>query len=182
MSRLGKLPIILPAGTQGRIEDGFLYVKGPKGELKQKLIKEVKVEISEEDIRVSIVNLQNKNEKALWGLYWSLIGNMVKGVTVGYEKKLEIIGVGFRVSLAGQKLLLNLGFSHQVEFPLPAGITAIVVANTITIIGIDKQLVGETAARLRKIKKPEPYKGKGIKYSDEIVRRKEGKTAGKGEK
>ena len=133
-------------------------------------------------IIVSIKDKDSKKEKAYWGLYRSLFNNMVLGVSQGFEKKLEINGVGFRVAIAGQKLTLTLGFSHLVNFDLPAGITGVVVGNTITISGADKQLVGEMAAQIRKIKKPEPYKGKGIKYSDEVIRRKEGKTAGKGDK
>jgi len=182
MSRLGKLPISLPAGTEAKIENNFVIVKGPKGELKQEFNDVVKVEIIDNQIIVSIKDKDSKKEKAFWGLYRSLFNNMVVGVSTGFEKKLEINGVGFRVAIAGQKLTLTLGFSHLVNFDLPAGITGVVVGNTITISGADKQLVGEMAAQIRKIKKPEPYKGKGIKYSDEVIRRKEGKTAGKGDK
>ncbi len=179
MSRLGKLPIKLLDGVTAKVDNGFIIVKGPKGELKQELLDLVKVEILTDGIQVSVDNKENKKEKAFWGLYWSLIRNMVTGVTEGYEKKLEIIGVGYKAALAGQKLTLNVGFSHQVNFVLPEGIKGTVEGNIITVAGIDKQLVGETAARIRKVKKPEPYKGKGIKYIDEIIRRKEGKTAGK---
>ncbi len=179
MSRLGKIPVALSAGTQAKIEDGFIVVKGPKGELKQKLHAAVEVKISEKEIIVDVKNKKNKDERALWGLYRSLIFNMAEGVNNGFEKKLEVNGVGYRVALAGDKLNLSLGFSHPVEFVLPQGISALVEGNVITIKGIDKQQVGEAAANIRKIKKPEPYKGKGIKYSDEIIRRKEGKTAAK---
>lgn len=181
MSRLGKLPVVIPEGTQATIADGFITVKGPKGELKQALHKLAKVEIKDNEIIVTVKDASNKKEKAFWGLYRSLINNMVIGVTEGFEKKLEVIGVGYRVALSGQKLTLNVGYSHPVEFELPKGITGAVEANQVTISGFDKQLVGETAARIRKVRKPEPYKGKGIKYIDEVVRRKEGKTAGKGE-
>lgn len=116
----------------------------------------------------------------MWGLFYSLIKNMVQGVSQGYEKKLEIQGVGYKVAGGGNALNLSLGFSHPVNFPMPAGIVAAVEGNTITISGIDKQLVGETAAQIRRLKKPEPYKGKGIRYVGEIVRRKAGKTAAKG--
>ncbi|MEA3398870.1 MAG: 50S ribosomal protein L6 [Patescibacteria group bacterium] len=181
MSRLGKIPIKLPKGTSAKIADDFIIVKGPKGELKQKLSELVKVEAADSEIKVSILNKESKKEKAFWGLYWSLINNMVKGVVDGFEKKLEVIGVGYRINLAGNKLVLNVGFSHPVEFILPSGINCQVEGNIITINGIDKQLVGETSARIRKIKKPEPYKGKGIRYVGELVRRKVGKAAAKGE-
>lgn len=181
MSRLGKLPIELGEGTQARIEDGFIIVKGSKGELKQKLHELVSVELGDKEIKVSVKNPNNKEEKAFWGLYWSLITNLVKGVEEGFEKKLEVNGVGFRVAVSGRKLTLNVGFSHPVEFELPEGVDAGVEGNVITISGIDKQMVGETAARIRKVRKPEPYKGKGIKYVDEVIIRKVGKTAAKGE-
>ncbi|PLX27518.1 50S ribosomal protein L6 [Candidatus Parcubacteria bacterium] len=181
MSRLGKLPIEIPAGVDVKIDKTFITVKGPKGELKQKLSDLVKVEVTEKEVSVSVAKPDNKKERSFWGLYRSLVNNMITGVTEGYEKKLEVNGVGYRVAASGKKLNLNLGFSHPVEFELPEGITAAVEGNIITISGFDKQLVGETAARIRKLRKPEPYKGKGIKYIDEIIQRKEGKTAGKGE-
>lgn len=182
MSRLGKLPIELPAGTSVKLESGFIMVKGPKGELKTKLHDAVKVELNDKEIKLSIANASDGGEKALWGLFRSLIKNMVIGVNQGYEKKLEINGVGYRAAVSGGKLTLNLGFSHPVVYDLPAGIKAEVQENNITLSGIDKYLVGETAAQIRKIRKPEPYKGKGIKYADEVIRRKAGKTAGKTEK
>jgi large subunit ribosomal protein L6 len=182
MSRLGKLPVIMPEGTQAKIEGDYIIVKGPKGELKEKLHSLAQVAIEDRAIKVSIKDIKDKKEKTFWGLYRSLINNMVIGVTQGFEKKLEINGVGFRVSVAGDKLNLTLGFSHPVVFQLPQGITSKVEGNIITISGFDKQLVGETAARIRKLKKPEPYLGKGIKYVDEIIRRKAGKTSGKGDK
>lgn len=120
---------------------------------------------------------EGKQQRALWGLWRSLIKNMVIGVTIGYQKKLEINGIGFKAAVSGNKLTLNVGFSHPVIYELPAGVTAKIEANTIILSGFDKQLVGEVAAQIRKIKKPEPYKGKGIKYSDEVIRRKAGKTA-----
>ena len=181
MSRLGKLPIILTDKIQAKIENNFIIVKGSKGELKQELNDLVKVEVLEKEIKVSIKNEKVKKERAFWGLYRSLINNMVQGVETGFEKKLEVNGVGYRIALVGKKLTLNVGYSHPVDFELPEGITGAVEGNVITISGIDKQLVGEVSAKIRKIKKPEPYKGKGIKYIDEVIRRKEGKTAGKGE-
>lgn len=181
MSRLGKLPIELGEGTQAGIENDFIVVKGSKGELKEKTHNLVKIEISGKEIKVKVSNPENKNERALWGLYRSLVKNMVQGVEEGFEKKLEINGVGFRAAVSGKKLTLNVGFSHQVDFALPEGISAAVEGNVITVNGINKQLVGETAAQIRKIRKPEPYKGKGIKYVDEVIIKKVGKTAAKGE-
>lgn len=182
MSRLGKLPIELKDGTQAKIENNFIIIKGPKGELKQELHKLVKVELADKEVKVSVKNKENKKEKAFWGLYYSLINNMVIGVNDGFEKKLEINGVGYRVAASGNKLNLNLGFSHPIVFDLPEGVSAQVEGNTIVLKSADKQLVGETAARIRKIRKPEPYKGKGIKYFDEVIIKKEGKTAAKGDK
>jgi large subunit ribosomal protein L6 len=179
MSRLGKLPIKIPAGTQVSIDKGIVTVKGPKGELKQELHRLVKIEITPEEINVKVKNENDKEERSLWGLFRALINNMVVGVNNGYEKKLEIKGVGYKVAVAGNKINLSLGFSHPIEFPLPIGISAVAEGNNLTISGIDKQLVGELAAQIRKLRKPEPYKGKGIKYSDEIIRRKAGKAAAK---
>ena len=182
MSRLGKLPIELPSGTSVKLEPGFIIVKGPKGELKIKLPEAVKAEINDKEIKLSIADQSDGKQKALWGLFRSLIKNMVVGVNEAYSKKLEINGVGYRAAVSGGKLTLNLGFSHPVIYELPAGIKAEVQENNITISGIDKYLVGETAAQIRRIRKPEPYKGKGIKYAEEILRRKAGKTAVKTEK
>lgn len=182
MSRLGKLPIELPAGTQAKLEKGFIIVKGPKGELKTKMHEIIKTEITDKEIKLSIDDQSIGKNKALWGLFRSLVKNMVAGVNEAYTKKLEINGVGYKAAVSGDKLTLNVGYSHPVIYNLPAGIKAEVQANIIIINGIDKQLVGEVSAQIRKIRKPEPYKGKGIKYSDEILRRKAGKTAGKAEK
>lgn len=180
MSRLGKLPIKFNNNTQVRVEKGFVIVKGAKGELKQKLHPLITVTVGEGEMHVSIKEGVSRKDNALWGLFWSLLNNMVKGVTEGFSKKLELKGVGYKIAIAGQKVTLNVGFSHPVEFILPAGIAGKVEANTITIEGVDKQVVGEISAQIRKIKKPEPYKGKGIKYSDEVIVRKEGKTSAKG--
>jgi len=180
MSRLGKLPIKFNNNTQVRVEKGFVIVKGAKGELKQKLHPLITVNVGEGEMTVSIKEGVSRKDNALWGLFWSLLNNMVKGVTEGFSKKLELKGVGYKSAIAGQKITLNVGFSHPVEFILPTGITGKVEANVITIEGIDKQVVGEISAQIRKIKKPEPYKGKGIKYSDEVIVRKEGKTSAKG--
>ena len=182
MSRLGKLPIELPVGTQAKLEKGFIIVKGPKGELKTEMNEIIKTEITDKEIKLFIDDQTVGKNKALWGLFRSLIKNMVVGVNEAYTKKLEINGVGYKAAVSGDKLTLNVGYSHPVIYQLPAGIKAEVQANVIIINGIDKQLVGEVSAQIRKIRKPEPYKGKGIKYSDEILRRKAGKTAGKAEK
>ena len=180
MSRLGKLPIKIPTGVQVTISSLDLVFKGPKGELHLKPNSMVELKIENDEILVRPRNEQEKNASAMWGLVWSLVKNSVQGVSEGFTKKLEINGVGYRATANGDKLNLNLGFSHPVEFKIPQKITATVEGNVITIFGADKGLVGETAAQIRKIRKPEPYKGKGVKYSDEIVRRKAGKSAAKG--
>jgi large subunit ribosomal protein L6 len=179
MSRIGKLPIAIPTGTTATIDGAFVTVKGPKGELKEKIHPQVKVDIENNSISVSITDQCDGRQKALWGLFRNLLNNLIIGVNTGFEKKLEINGVGYRVAASGNKLTLNLGFSPPIIFDLPNGITAQVAGNVITLAGINKQLLGETAAGIRKLRKPEPYKGKGIKYVDEIIRRKAGKTASK---
>lgn len=180
MSRLGKLPIKIPAGVQVTVTEKDLVFKGPKGELRLKANPAVSVKVENAEIIVAPYDLNSKNASAMWGLVWSLVTNSVVGVSAGFTKKLEINGVGYRAASAGGKLNMSLGFSHPVVFDLPKGITATVESNTITLAGADKALLGETAARIRKIRKPEPYKGKGIKYSDEVIRRKAGKAAAKG--
>lgn len=180
MSRLGKLPIKLPTGVSATVDKGYLAVKGQKGELKFKFNEIINIKVENDELIVAPHNKEAKNASAMWGLVWSLARNAVIGVSEGFSKKLEINGVGYRATVAGNKLNLNLGYSHPIEFPLPEGISALVEGNTVTISGIDKQAVGEVAAQIRKLRKPEPYKGKGVKYSDEIVRRKAGKSATKG--
>jgi len=177
MSRVGKLPIKLDASTQVKIEAEQIVVKGPKGELKQAMHPHVMVNITPEEVNVTIKDVSDKKQCALWGLYRNLINNMVIGVNTGFSKKLEIKGVGYKAQATGNKLVMNLGYSHPIDFMLPAGITAVVEGNFITISGIDKQLVGEEAAQLRRLRLPEPYKGKGVKYDTEVIRRKAGKTA-----
>lgn len=167
----------MPTDVQVKIEGDLVTVKGPKGELKRKLIPQIAVAFENGEIKVSIVNAKNKREKALWGLYWNLIRNMIIGVKDGFEKKLEINGVGYKVAGGGKKLIFQVGYSHPVEFILPEGIDSKVEENRITVTGADKELLGEIASQIRSIKKPEPYKGKGIKYADEVIRRKEGKAA-----
>ncbi|MCX6740588.1 MAG: 50S ribosomal protein L6 [Candidatus Parcubacteria bacterium] len=164
MSRIGKKLITVPEGVEVKISDNLVTVKGPKGELTQKIHSLVKVELQNKEVIFTVKDPEDKTNKSLWGLYNRLVNNMIVGVTKGFEKKLEVIGVGFKVALQGQKLILNLGFSHPVEYLIPPEMTASVEKNTITLKGYDKYLVGETAARIRRIKKPEPYKGKGIRY------------------
>lgn len=180
MSRLGKLPIKLAPNVQATITASEVALKGPKGELKLPLSPAVEVKQENSELHVAPRSREVKDWSALWGLSWSLLRNAVEGVTTGFVKKLEINGVGYRAAVSGQKLNLNLGYSHPIEFPLPAGVTASVAANVITLESVDKALLGETAAQIRKLRKPEPYKGKGVKYSDEQIRRKAGKAAAKG--
>ncbi|MGI6374088.1 MAG: 50S ribosomal protein L6 [Patescibacteria group bacterium] len=179
MSRLGKLPIKLPAGVQVSLEQELVKFKGPKGELQLTKHPLIEIKLEADELLVTPYSQDDKESRSLWGLMWSLVNNSVLGVSEGFEKKLEVNGVGYRVTEAGNKLNLNLGYSHPIEFPLPTGISAQVEGNIITVRGIDKALVGEVAANIRKLRKPEPYKGKGIRYVDEVVRRKVGKTAAK---
>jgi large subunit ribosomal protein L6 len=180
MSRLGKLPIKLPAGVQVTIKDKEIFFKGPKGELKIAQNPLIELKVVGDELIIAPFDKTAKNASAMWGLVWSLSRNSVIGASEGFVKKLEINGVGYRAAVAGNKLNLSLGYSHPIEFKLPETITASVEGNTITISGADKAVVGETAAQIRKLRKPEPYKGKGVKYSDEVIRRKAGKSAAKG--
>ena len=182
MSRVGKKPIAIPSGVEVKLSQEatsgltMVTVKGTKGTLKVELPQGVSIEQKDQQLELTIKDTEDTKGKALWGLARSLVNNAVVGVTQGFVKNLEINGVGFKVALQGRKLVLNVGFSHQVEYPLPEGISAEVEKNTIKISGIDKQAVGQVAAEIRHIKKPEPYKGKGIKYVDEQIRRKAGKV------
>ncbi|QGU00793.1 LSU ribosomal protein L6p (L9e) [Candidatus Syntrophocurvum alkaliphilum] len=179
MSRIGKKPISLPKGVELKVEDNKVTVKGPKGELSQNIPAVITVSQEDNVVKVSRPNDLKKN-RAFHGLSQALIANMVEGVSKGFEKKLELVGVGYRAQMQGNKLVLNVGYSHPVEIEAPAGIEFEVPANTkITVKGIDKQLVGNTAADIRAIRKPEPYKGKGIKYENEVIRRKAGKAGAK---
>jgi large subunit ribosomal protein L6 len=175
MSRIGKQPIEIPSGVTITVDSGWITVAGPKGTLKQFTMPGVTVKQEDGRIMVTRENDEPKN-RSKHGLMRSLVANMVDGVTKGYEKKLELNGVGFRVAQAGNGLKFNIGFAHEVNFALPAGITSKVEQNVITVSGIDKQQVGQVAAEIRALKKPEPYKGKGIKYSDEHIIRKSGKS------
>ncbi len=177
MSRIGKKPILIPESVEVKIERNMIRIKGPKGELSRETRPEIKVEIKEDKIFVQPFSKKSwdKQTKAFWGLTRALLFNMVEGVTMGFEKKLEIQGIGFRATVEGEDLLLNVGYSHQVKIKIPPEIKISVEKNIITISGIDKELVGQIAAKIRKVKPPEPYKGKGIRYVGEQVRRKVGK-------
>ncbi len=183
MSRIGKKPVVIPEGVTVELLDGHkLQVKGPKGTLTEQFHSRIDINIDGGSIVVTRKS-DDKEDRSLHGLTRSLIQNMVDGVTKGYVKELEINGVGYRAALQGKMLVLNVGFSHQINMDPPEGITIEVPAqNKIIIKGTDKQMVGEFAAKVRSKKPPEPYKGKGIKYVDEFVRRKEGKTGGAGKK
>ena len=182
MSRVGKKPIEIPSGVEAKLETGKVTVKGPLGEISQNVNPKLSVKKESNTLVVERPSNQ-KIYRELHGLTRNLVANMVIGVSKGYEKTLEISGVGFKAATQGSNLMLSLGFSHPIIYPMPKGIKATVDAKQtqITLKGIDKQLVGQIAANLRNLKKPEPYKGKGIKYSTEVIQRKEGK-AGKGGK
>ncbi len=175
MSRIGKLPIDIPSGVTITVDNGIVSVKGSKGELAQPILEGIKVTQDEGKLTVARES-DIREHRARHGLIRTLIANMVKGVTEGYSKKLEIHGVGYRVAMQGADLKLNLGFSHDVIYKIPAGIQATIEQNTITISGISKQQVGQVAAEIRALKKPEPYKGKGIRYEGERIIRKSGKS------
>ncbi len=176
MSRIGKRPIEIPQGVKVQKKDATVYVEGSKGKLDWTLPYGINIDIKDKILTVTRTS-DNKQQRALHGLSRALIANMVKGVTEGFAKHLEIIGVGFKAQISGKKVILNLGFSHPVEYQIPEGITVETPKPTQIIIkGIDKQAVGEVAAELRDFYKPEPYKGKGIRYVGEYVRKKVGKT------
>lgn len=176
MSRIGKKPIAIPAGVTFTLQGNVASAKGPKGTLSVKIPAFVTVSQEGNEVVVRPDELHPSESLPMWGLARTLVDNLVQGVVSGFEKKLEINGVGFKAAVSGKNLVLNVGFSHQVEFPIPEGIEIKVEKNVISVAGADKYLVGQTAANIRKVKKPEPYKGKGIKYSDEVIIRKEGKT------
>jgi large subunit ribosomal protein L6 len=174
MSRIGKKPIEIPAGVEVNIDKHRVAVKGPKGEVSREVRPEIKVEVKEGKIFVSIKR-QTKHSKAFWGLTRALLANMVKGVVSGYEKKLEIHGLGYKANIDGEELVLSAGFTHPVRIKPPEGIKISAEKNIITVSGIDKELVGLIASKIRKVRPAEPYKGKGIKYEGEKIRRKAGK-------
>lgn len=176
MSRIGKKPIAIPDGVSIKIAGGVAEIKGPKGSLTLCPPHGISVLEKEKEI-VVVPDYESRETKKLWGTVRALIANMVEGVTKGYEKRLEVEGVGFRANLSGKNLELALGFSHPVKVPAPEGIEFRVEKNAIIVSGISKELVGRVAAEIRALKKPEPYKGKGIRYAGEIIRRKAGKKA-----
>lgn len=176
MSRIGKQKIELPANTTATIADGVFSVKGPLGELKRTFKPEIKIAVENNEVVLTPVR-EAQELHALWGTYASHIKNMVAGVNQAYQKKLVIDGVGYRVELKGKQLAMQLGFSHPVTLDIPEGLTVTVEKNVVSISGTDKELVGQFAAHLRDQKPPEPYKGKGFRYDDEVIRRKEGKRA-----
>lgn len=177
MSKIGKKPIAIPEGVEVKLDKDMLEIKGPKGVLTLDTSKEVKIEVADKEVKI-MKNEKLKNSQAFWGLYRSLINNMIQGVKEGFEKKLELQGVGYRMAVQGKKINMALGFSHPVEIEIPEDLKAEIVENNIlSISGIDKQKVGQFAAEIRALKKAEPYKGKGIRYQGEQVRRKAGKKA-----
>ena len=175
MSRIGKMPIPIPKDVKIDLKDNNLKVNGPKGELIRVIHPRVNVNIDGDQVVVS-VNDESKESRSFHGLFRALIANMVTGVSKGFEKGLEIVGVGYRAELSGRTVTFHLGYSHPVIFELPEGIEANIDKTKITLLGIDKELLGRTAAKIRSFRKPEPYKGKGIKYADEIIKRKAGKA------
>lgn len=179
MSRVGRKPISLPKDVEFKMEGNVVTIKGARGSLTQEIPADITIEQEDGQLILSRPS-DNKQHRAFHGLSRALVANMVEGVTNGFEKKLELVGVGYRAQMQGSKLVINIGFSHPVEIDAPAGIEFEVPAATkITVRGIDKQLVGNTAAHIRAIRKPEPYKGKGIKYENETIRRKAGKSGAK---
>ncbi len=176
MSRIGKKPIALPAGVQVELKDGWVSVKGQKGALRRPFLEGLEMDMADGIITVRRMR-DDKRSRSYHGLMRTLVANMVEGVSKGFEKKLEIVGIGYRSELKGSDLALFLGYSHPINFPLPAGISAEIEKQTlVTIRGIDKELVGQTAAKIRDLRKPDPYKGKGVKYAGEVLRKKAGKT------
>jgi large subunit ribosomal protein L6 len=179
MSRVGKQPITVPNNVSVEVTDGLVRVKGPKGELERQIPREMTLVREDGSLRVERENDQ-PTQRSLHGLTRSLIANMVTGVTDGFSRRLEVNGVGYRAAVSAGNLVLQVGYSHPVLYPAPPGITFVIQPpNTILISGADKQLVGEVAAQVRRVRPPEPYKGKGIKYAEEVVRRKAGKAGAK---
>ncbi|MGH7265393.1 MAG: 50S ribosomal protein L6 [Candidatus Rokuibacteriota bacterium] len=179
MSRIGKKPIAIPKGVQVAVEDDRVEVQGPKGKLGLTVPDLCSVRVSDGTIVVAR-GAEHRTAKALHGLTRALVANMVRGVTEGFERRLEIVGIGYRAQLSGKSLTFSLGYSHPILFPLPEGIQAEVDKQTvITLRGVDKHLVGQTAAQIRSLRRPDPYKGKGIRYADEVVRKKVGKAGAK---
>ncbi len=182
MSRVGKKPITIPSGVTATLADTTLTVKGPKGELSLQAPKAVQFTLNGAELTVAVLNPEVKIERSLWGTYRKLAANMIEGVSKGFETKMEMVGVGYKASVAGDTLTLEVGFSHPVIINLPVGIKAVVEKTIMTLTGIDKQMLGQVVANIRKTRPPEPYKGKGIKFVGELIRRKAGKAAKAGAK
>jgi len=176
MSKIGKKIILIPDKVEINISENELKIKGIKGEITIPLFKGFKIELNNKELKVIPIE-ESKKTSAFWGTLSALISNAVKGVTEGFEKKLEIEGIGYRANVEGRVLVLNLGYSHPIRYDIPEGINITTEKNIITVSGINKQLVGQTAAKIRSFRKPEPYKGKGIHYVNEYIRRKAGKKA-----
>ncbi|HAU07386.1 MAG: 50S ribosomal protein L6 [Candidatus Yanofskybacteria bacterium GW2011_GWF1_44_227] len=180
MSKIGKRTINIPAGVDIRINDGFMYVKGPKGELSRPVSGYLNFDIDKNELKIYPQKLSKKLQgkvMALWGLSWALTQNMIKGVTDGFEKGLEFQGVGYKAAVKGDNLELELGYSHSITIVAPKGIAFKVEKNSIKVSGIDNELIGKVAAEIRSKRKPEPFQGSGIRYSDEVIKKKAGKKA-----
>lgn len=178
MSRIGKNPVPLPKGVEIRLNKDVIVIKGPKGELKTPTHAKILYELKDDAVHLTKVD-DSRSAREQFGLRRTLLANSVRGVTEGFQKILEVVGVGYKVAVDGPKITLNVGFSHPVEYTLPQGMSAKAEGNKLTLQGIDKELVGEVAAQIRRFRPPEPFKGKGIKYVDEVIRRKAGKTGKK---
>lgn len=179
MSRIGKQTIEIPQGVTVEVKDGLVMVQGPKGKLERPLHSKVTLNVEGNIVTADVKEKENKVERSLWGTYAAHVKNMIIGVTEGFKKQLEINGVGYRVAMQGKDLKIEVGYSHPVIYAVPEGVAASTEKNLITLESMNKELLGQTAAEIRSIRKPEPYKGKGIKYIDEVIRRKAGKTAAK---
>ena len=178
MSRIGKNPVVIPEKVEVKVEGAFVSVKGPNGNLEYTFTDKVKIDLNGKEVQVNPVD-ESKLSRSLWGTTRTLINNMVVGVSTGFTKTLEFNGVGYKAAVKGSAIELNLGYSHPIVYELPEGISAKVTKNVIDVSGSNKELVGFTAAKIRSFRPPEPYKGKGIKYIDEVIIKKAGKTGGK---
>ncbi len=178
MSRIGKNPVPVPKGVEVRLQNESITVKGPKGELHTPAHPKIRYELKDDHVHLTRTD-DSRIAREQFGLRRTLLANTVQGVTEGFSKTLEVVGVGYKVAVDGSQVTLNVGYSHPVVFTLPAGLAGKAEGNKLTLTGIDKQMVGEVAAQIRRVRPPEPFKGKGIKYSDEIIRRKAGKTGKK---
>jgi len=178
MSRIGKKPVPIPAGVEVKVGADAVQIKGPKGALSTPVHSSVSYVVEAGQVAVNRAD-DSRLAMSQHGLRRTLLSNCIEGVTKGFTKALEVIGVGYKVAVQGKKIVLTVGFSHPVEYPLPAGVDAAVEGNKLTLTGIDKQLLGEVAAQIRRVRPPEPYKGKGIKYADETIKRKAGKSGSK---